>query len=393
MRREHARVFTGMRESAGRVYWTAFVGLLFDYYDLYLFVYLDRVLAAAFEMSDTQRDWSQFIGLAGVGFGSLFFGYLADRLGRRRMLIVVFAVYLVGIAGLALSWSTGSLLFFRLAASMALGGEWGISHTYMAENLGRKRRYLFSAFLQFSILGGLLAWGMKEYALPAVGWRGLFALSLIPVAILSALRYRSLNLAGEGRRNTGSFIRVLVRSRRAFMTCFLLAALSIASGTVNIFVAKELPQSPVFTILFWVNVVPGMLVGAYVVARMGVRRALVFYGVLLAGLSLFALGADWEYKQYAFALSLPLLNGIPFGLMGAFFNEMFGQYRTALSGAAYNLGRILGGFAPVLVTALALHREGNYYLFSLALGGTVVVVALSMRISNTMKGSRLDCQF
>ncbi|RLC07917.1 MAG: hypothetical protein DRI24_24145, partial [Deltaproteobacteria bacterium] len=134
-----------MRESPVRVYWTAFIGLLFDYYDLYLFVYLDQVLADAFHMSPATRDWSQFVGLAGVGVGALFFGYLADRLGRRRMLIVVFAVYLVGIAGLALSWNTGSLFFFRLMASMALGGEWGISHTYMAENLGRKRRYLFSA--------------------------------------------------------------------------------------------------------------------------------------------------------------------------------------------------------------------------------------------------------
>jgi MFS family permease len=267
---------------------------------------------------------------------------------------------------------------------MALGGEWGISHTYMAENLGRKKRYLFSALLQFSILGGLLAWGMKEYALPVVGWRGLFALSLIPVAILSAIRFRALTLGGDEDQNFGSFIRAALRSRGAFVACFLLAAFSIASGTVNLFVIKELPQSTLFTILFWVNVAPGMLIGAYVVGRMGVRPALVLYGILLVLLSIFALGADWEYKQYAFALSLPLLNGIPFGLMGAFFNEMFGEYRTTLSGAAYNLGRILGGFAPVLVTALALHREGHFYLFSLALGGSIVVVALSVRIVNTM---------
>lgn len=385
MRRDHARVFTGMRESAGRVYWTAFIGLLFDYYDLYLFVYLDRVLAAAFEMSGAQRDWSQFVGLAGVGFGALFFGYLADRLGRRRMLIVVFAVYLVGIAGLALSWNYGSLIVFRLAASMALGGEWGISHTYMAENLGRKRRYLFSALLQFSILGGLLAWGMKEYALPAVGWRGLFALSLVPVIILSVIRFRALTRGTEERRSVGPFLRAIIRSRGAFLACLLLAALSIASGTVNLFVAKELPQSPVYTILFWVNVVPGMLIGAFIVRRMGVRKALVLYGLCLAGLSGFAFSSTWAGRQYAFALTLPLLNGIPFGLMGAFFNEMFEEYRTALSGAAYNFGRILGGFAPVLVTSLALHQEGHYYLFSLALGAAVMVVALCMRTVNTME--------
>jgi MFS family permease len=375
----------GFREPAGRVYWTAFVGLLFDYYDLYLFVYLNHVLVAAFELSDTQSDWSQFVGLAGVGLGSLFFGYLADRLGRRRMLVLVFAVYLIGVAGLSLSWSYGSLLFFRLAASMALGGEWGISHTYMAENLGRRRRYLFSALLQFSILGGLLAWAMQHYALPAFGWRGLFALSIFPIALLSAIRFRSLTSAPVERQNTGSFIRSAIRVRGAFIACFLLAALTIASGTINLFVAKDLPQSPLFTVLFWANVIPGMLVGTYVVGRMGVRRALVIYGILLAGLSLFALGTEWQYKQYLFALSLPVLNGIPFGLMGAFFNEMFGEYRTALSGAAYNLGRILGGFAPVLVTALALHQEGNYYLFSLALGAAVVVVAVSMQIINTMQ--------
>ena len=202
-----------MRESAARVYWTAFIGLFFDYYDLYLFVYLDRVLGEAFGMSAAQRDWSQFVGLAGVGLGALVFGYLADRLGRRRLLIVVLIVYLLGIAGLSLSWNTGSLIFFRLLASMALGGEWGISHTYMAENIQGKRRYLFSALLQFSILGGLLAWAMKSYALPTVGWRGLFALSLIPIVVLSLIRFRSLARPSNEPRSTGSFFRILYQSR------------------------------------------------------------------------------------------------------------------------------------------------------------------------------------
>ena len=44
------------------------------------------------------------------------------------------------------------------------------------------------------------------------------------------------------------------------------------------------------------------------------------------------------------------LHGIPFGLMGAYFNEAFQRYRTMLSGSAYNLGRILAGFAPALIT-------------------------------------------
>ena len=374
-----------MRESSAKVYWTAFIGLFFDYYDLYLFVYLDRVLGEAFGMSAAQRDWSQFVGLAGVGVGALLFGYLADRFGRRRLLIAVFIVYLIGIAGLSLSWNTGSLFFFRLLASMALGGEWGISHTYMAENLGRSRRYLFSALLQFAILGGLLAWVMQRYALPHLGWRGLFALSLVPVILLSLIRFRALVLAPAESRSLGSFPAALSGAAGPFTVCLLLAAFSIASGTINLFVAKELPQTPLFSVFFWLNVAPGMLLGAWVVRRAGVRRALVLYALLLVGLSLFARYADWDLRRHAFALALPLLNGIPFGLMGAFFNEMFDQYRTALSGAAYNLGRILGGFAPLLVTALSLHHGERYFLFSTVLGLAVLAVALVMKVENRME--------
>src|SRR5438132_488047 len=56
------------------VYWTAFVGLFFDYYDLYLFVYLEKVLAGAFQLTGSQSNALQFSGVAGVGLGALGFG-------------------------------------------------------------------------------------------------------------------------------------------------------------------------------------------------------------------------------------------------------------------------------------------------------------------------------
>ena len=60
--------------SSIRVYWTALVGLFFDYYDLYLFIYLGTVLAKEFALSAGQGSWLQFVGLAGVGLGALVFG-------------------------------------------------------------------------------------------------------------------------------------------------------------------------------------------------------------------------------------------------------------------------------------------------------------------------------
>ena len=369
-------------ESAGRVYWTAFTGLFFDYYDLYLFVYLQKTLAEQFALSPAQSDWLQFAGLAGVGLGALVFGYLADRWGRGRMMLAVFAVYALGVAGVSLAGDYRSLLGFRLLASLSLGAEWGISHTYLAERVDRARRYRFAALLQFSILGGLLAALMTRYALPVAGWRWLFAASIIPVAILSAVRWRTLAGVGQEQlesappaRETGPFGPALRANWRPFLLCFGLASLTIASGTMNIFYARDLPQSPVYTVLFWGNVAPGMLLGAWLVRRAGVARALGLYAAGLMVLSVVAWQSASTRAGLGFALILPLLNGIPFGLMGAWFNEVFTAYRTLLSGSAYNLGRIAAGFAPVLIGALGLQSGGRYFLFTAALGAGVLGLA------------------
>jgi len=362
---------------AAAIYWTAFVGLFFDYYDLYLFVYLERALVAHFGLSAAESNWLQFTGLAGVGVGALAFGFLADRFGRGRVMLVVFGVYFAGIAGISLAWDLPSLLVARLVASLALGAEWGISHTYLAERVTGAARYRFSAWLQFSILGGLLAAFAARYALPVLGWRALFALSIVPVAVLSVLRWRALaeGDSAVARSVSGAGWRLWRANLPAFLACLGLASLTIASGTVNVYYAKELPQSPLYTALFWLAVAPGMLLGAWLVARCGVRRALLLYAVALTALSLVCWSLAWSGRNLLFALCLPLLNGIPFGLMGAFFNEVFAEYRTMLSGAAYNLGRILAGFSPVLITALGLNAGGNYFVFTALVGLGVALLA------------------
>jgi predicted MFS family arabinose efflux permease len=366
-------------ESSRRVYWTAFIGLFFDYYDLYLFVYLEKTLAAQFALSPAQSNALQFAGLAGVGAGALVFGYLADRFGRGRMMLAVFAVYALGIAGLSLADSYGSLMGFRLLASLSLGAEWGISHTYLAERVDGARRYRFAALLQFSLLGGLLAAMMARYALPVAGWRWLFAASIAPVAVLALARWRALADGDQAARRktvpTVGLLTALQANRRPFLLCFALASLTIASGTINVFYVKELPQSPLYTVLFWGNVVPGMLAGAWVVRRWGVARAMAGYAAGLGALSLAAWWSGSARAGLGFALVLPLLNGIPFGLMGAYFNEVFADFRTMLSGAAYNLGRIMAGFAPVLITGLGLQEGGRYFLFTAALGAGVLGLA------------------
>ena len=379
-----------------RVYWTAFIGLFFDYYDLYLFIYLEKTLAAEFALGATASNWLQFTGLAGVGAGALAFGYLADRFGRGRLMLAVFAVYALGIAGLSLAWSFPSLLCFRLVSSLALGAEWGISHAYLAERVDGPRRYRLASLLQFSLLGGLLAALASRYMLPVSGWRVLFAASVVPVAVLSLVRWRALSgcetelLQPTDRRKALSptasgdgFVAALQQNAGGFARGLLLASLTIASGTMNVFIAKDLPQSPFYTVLFWGAVAPGMLLGSGLVARLGVGRTLRLYAAALLLLALGCWLTDWSGRKLLFALGLALLNGIPFGLMGAFFNELFSAYRTMFSGAAYNLGRILAGSAPWLVGILGLKTGDNYFLFTLSLAGGVLLLAFNLGDSGT----------
>ena len=61
--------------------------------------------------------------LVGAVGGSLVFGYLTDRWGRKRLFFLTLAVYLLGVLLTALSWDKWSFAFFRLMTGAGIGGE------------------------------------------------------------------------------------------------------------------------------------------------------------------------------------------------------------------------------------------------------------------------------
>ena len=62
--------------------------------------------------------------LAGAVLGALGFGWLTDRLGRKRLFFITLAVYLVATAATALSWSVASFAVFRFLTGAGIGGEY-----------------------------------------------------------------------------------------------------------------------------------------------------------------------------------------------------------------------------------------------------------------------------
>ena len=62
--------------------------------------------------------------LAGAVLGALGFGWLTDRIGRKKLFFITLALYLMATAATALSWSVGSYALFRFLTGAGIGGEY-----------------------------------------------------------------------------------------------------------------------------------------------------------------------------------------------------------------------------------------------------------------------------
>src|SRR5919202_6507027 len=75
-------------------------------------------------MSSAQVGLTSTIYLLGQVAGALIFGYLTDKLGRKKLFIVTLAIYLIGSGLAGLSTTVWFLYLFRFVAGMGIGGEY-----------------------------------------------------------------------------------------------------------------------------------------------------------------------------------------------------------------------------------------------------------------------------
>ena len=77
--------------------------------------------------------------VAGAVLGAIFFGWLTDRLGRKRLFFMTLAVYLVATAATALSWNLWSFALFRFFTGAGIGGEYAADRVLRPHPLSTAR--------------------------------------------------------------------------------------------------------------------------------------------------------------------------------------------------------------------------------------------------------------
>jgi len=133
--------------------------------------------------------------VAGSCTGALFFGWLTDRFGRKKLFMVTLAVYLAATAATALSFAPWWFFLFRFVTGLGIGGEYAAINSAIDELIPSKHRgrvdlAINGTFWLGAVGGALLALVvLNEGLLPAdVGWRLAFALGVVLGLVILLVR-------------------------------------------------------------------------------------------------------------------------------------------------------------------------------------------------------------
>jgi MFS family permease len=138
---------------------------------------------AALGLSDVQVGASATGYLAGAVTGALIFGWLTDRLGRKKLFLITLAVYLSATAATAFSWNFESFLIFRALTGAGIGGEYAAINSAIDELVparvrGRVDLIINGTFWVGAALGSAATLFLLDSGLlsPAFGWRFAFGI-------------------------------------------------------------------------------------------------------------------------------------------------------------------------------------------------------------------------
>jgi MFS family permease len=327
--------------------------------------------------------WMTSALLIGWGTGGIVFGYLTDRLGRARTLLLTMLVYACATAACAFAPNIWVLAVLRFVASLGIGGEWAAGASLVAEVVPEKRRVFAGGLLYTSApLGLFLATFVNDLftqridwlaANPSLAWRAVFLTGLVPAFLAIWVRrsvaepeswtavhrhseeigYAQL-FRSEHRRATFGGLALCVVTLITWWSCnaFMPLVAAYLAAVDGIERGAYVTHSAVMFNL-------GGLVGALLTIPAGAQlRRRTMFALYFGGGALFvwlAFGLDLSP-----AMRMRLLFPVGFcifGVVGAFsyyLPELFPtRLRGSGSGFCFNAGRYLAALGPPVVAQAA----------------------------------------
>ena len=371
----------------------------FDVYDAVLFNFVARnCIPTLLHLPPDSPDarsavvfWNGIITsvlLVSWALGGFVFGWIADRIGRKRALFATIALYALGTGACALVGNLGQLIACRAVAALGIGGEWGIGASLVAEAVPESRRVQAGVIMQTGSPLGVMLAGAANYLIaglwfagqPQLAWRYVFLAGLLPVLLALLVRIflrESEQWRASRARSAPSGPRELFAPgmRAATLGGLFAAAVAILvwwgcnafvpllGASLSAHEAQRLgltpPQAQALAAAWQAHASNafnlGGLLGTFaaipLAQRLGRRPMFVVY-FLFSALALFAtFGLELAPPT---RLSLLFLVGAGvYGIFGAFtfyLPELFPvRIRATGAGFCYNTGRVLAALGPLVI--------------------------------------------
>jgi len=371
------------------VAFASFASWTLDAFDFFILVFVLSDLAVNFHTEISDVSIAIMLTLAVRPIGALLFGRLAEKYGRRPILmanIIIFSIFeLLSAWSPTLEW----FLLFRVIYGVAMGGVWGVASSLAMESIPDRSRGLMSGVFQAGYpCGYLLASIIFGLFYSMVGWRGMFLIGALPILLLPFIYFKvpesPVWLAARERNESVALMPVL---RSHWKLCVYLVLLMacfnfFSHGTQDLYptflkVQHGFDPHTVSIIAIFYNIA-AMLGGIFfgsLSEKIGRKKAIIIAAFLaLPVLPLWAFSSgSWMVGIGAFLMQF-MVQGA-WGVVPTWLTELVpGNARAVLPGFVYQLGNLIASVNATLQSRIAESHGNNYGLAMAIVAGTVAVL-------------------
>lgn len=365
---------------------TSITGYMVEGFDLLMIGFLISAITVALSVTPTEAGALVSWSLLGTVAGGVSFGIISDKYGRVFALKWGIALYMVFTTLCYFSVGYTDLLIYRFFVGFAMGGEFGIGMTLVAEAWPAKKRARASSYVGLGWQSGvLMAAILPPLLIPLIGWKGMFLVGLVPavIAFIMRSRLREPEIFLKAKRSQSV--------KNKFSLKLLFADKATTKTTIGIVILTSVQNFGYYGLMIWLPTFMANNLG-FSLSKSSVWTAVTIIGMGI-GIWLFGRLSDRfgrkpifiTYQLGAFVMVLvytqltdPTILLFAGALMGLFVNGMlagFGvliseNYPTEIRATAqnilFNIGRGVGATGPLIVGLLATTYSFTYAIALLA---------------------------
>ncbi len=169
----------------------AIIGDMLEFFDYFLIGFVLAFIVGPWKLTFGESTIILLTSGIGAIAGAFFFGWTADKWGRRPIFMVTVLTFSIGSAFMAVTpegnWVW--LAFFRFAVGFGVGGLYSVDLPLVQEFVPARYRGVVGGLVTVFIpVGTLLGSSLAAFLAPSIGWRGLFWIAVLPALLTLLIR-------------------------------------------------------------------------------------------------------------------------------------------------------------------------------------------------------------